>query len=342
MGAVAIWMLNATIYRPGAQSWDIMLSERCVRRVQDEAGTIRLDLSGKGAYFVAAVQYDGGVYRLPFLGPREMTANNFQKVFNMALYQVQSEILEQARRGVVLAMARNKEKPFRRRQPRQVVTRPSHPEDIPLVELNLVEAGVVLNPNIGMSGVDIDADAEREPVENDIENRVGELWRTMFHNIIALAPSPKNANEPSYCTITNQDTIDRVDERRFASKQLPFRRAVLKGVSHQKWRGLFNLFFPATIHGKPPQGFCAAGYYAMWRGVLTDTAPAHLAIIRRKLLDKWRDLLWVPNAATDRMWDTRVATNGVFKRLGSEVGPAPQIAINPQCSLDDFTLDEPE
>jgi hypothetical protein len=350
-GAIMVWMLNAHIYRPGDQRWDLPLVACCaLQRPQgnndwEETGIadneeLEPAFEVRGAYFVADLVWDNDLFRLPALGERELDMAQFRAVFNIGFHQLQSAMMSQAITGRTRTLAKNMVKHPRIPRPRNLVMREPLPDNPPVEDFGLGEAGVTIAANTGMNGTDIEGGLAIPHLDPDAQ--VGLIWQELFHNIMAVSPNERNG--PSYCTL-RAEVINTVTEQLFVSTTLPFHAVQLKIVDINTWdKILFDRFFPPKIlrtEGRITlQNFRLCTYFAMWETLVADVTPDGLRLIRRQLLERWRNLAWLPYSSVDRMWDTRVAGTGNFKRLpvGTR-GAAPKIAINPRLNIvDDFTL----
>jgi hypothetical protein len=345
-----VWMLNAHIFRPGDKSWDRPLIQCCaLQRPQgadeewEESGiaaeeeNLEPALKIRGAYFVSDIKFmEVGVFMLPRLGPRELNMKQIKDVFNLDFRKIESAMMSQGITRRTRIVAKNLVRHPRIPRPQHLVTRETLPDEPPIPDFGLAAAGVV-ELNTG--------EAQFYPTEDNIDIRVGRIWQELFHNIIAVSPNQKSTTSSSYCTLTAAARSE-VQDTLFMSSALPFTAVQLKEVTVTTWDTvLFDRFFPSHIEQDPIkrvslQNFRACSFYTQWETLLQDVSHEDKTVIRRKLLGKWQDLVWLPYSAADRMWDTRTARGRGFKKLPMDLhGTAPKIAINPRHQdLADFTL----
>jgi hypothetical protein len=350
LGAIMVWMLNAHIFRPGDKSWDRPLIQCCaLQRPQgadnewEELGiaveeeNLEPALEIRGAYFVSDIKFmEAGVYMLPRLGPRELSMKQIKEVFHLEFRKIEAAMMSQGITRKTRIVAKNMVRYPRIPRPQHLVTRDTFPDDPPIPDFGLAAAGV-MEPN--------NDEAQPYPAEDTIDIRVGRIWQELFHNIIAVSPNQKSTTSSSYCTLSAAARSE-VQDTLFTSSTLPFTAVQLKEVTVTTWDTVFfDRFFPSHIEQDPIkrislQNFRTCSFYTQWETLLQDVSHEDKAIVRRKILDKWQGLAWLPYSAADRMWDTRTARGRGFKKLPLGFhGTAPKIAINPRHhDLADFTL----
>lgn len=338
-GAIAVWMLNATIFRPGEQEWDLILMKKCAFQDSNPSGRTSPAFYSLGAYFVSDIRYDGGVYRLSRLsGGDELSLEEIKLVFNLTYYQLESSIVSQANTQKSRRVVKGIKAPQRGRRIRRAAALVDIPDEQLRVDFHLSESGVTSHRILDMTGDD-EHEAEEGDARIDIDARLTWIWHTLFADIIDCIPLPKNKQGPLYCTL-NVEGRESASSALFEQPNLPFTCAQLKMANVCTWDELFfDRFFPekaSLVHERRAnlqQHFPQCQYFMMWEVILTDTPYKYQGIIREKLLQEWRKLLWLPYSASDRMWITR-KVSGAFKQLGASGGAAPQIAVNERLAVD--------
>ncbi|TFY73437.1 hypothetical protein EWM64_g10575, partial [Hericium alpestre] len=167
------------------------------------------------------------------------------------------------------------------------------------------------------------------------------------YDVFSEVPNPKKGTEFSYAKLT-ADKRSAITPRVFKKRDLtPYFYCVhIRMVSGAHWHNIqFARFFPCPNFA-PPAGqknFHACSYFIDWTNLMNRVSQADSIVIRDRLYYSFKRLLWVPFAATDRMWVSRSPdVNGCIPLGGiTNRDPAPWLAINEIMSntLTSFVLD---
>lgn len=344
MGALAIWMLNALIFRQGEQRWDGEITRTAAYHAPDDLddeeddldahdmenliadGDAAPALSERGCYFISAVEQDHGLFRCPIT--RELDAQVYAKIYNVPSWSALEQLFQEGE-----AKQQRKEHAGQRRNRITAIFEDERqsPEREIAFELDNVELG----PSIMLTGRDITSNAIRPPDQGDVENGVsGEvngIWRQFLRDLLRKCPS--GADGP-YCVLTAAD-IEAVTETIYQSVTLPLRSVFVKVPQKQAWdTSLFDRFFPSRAHlakfNKPAQHFPHCGYYLRWQALINKTKGAGDEEIRASIRQEYNKLGWVPWNKADRMWIVESKETGQYSKLGVGRGQSGvRIAVNP-------------
>jgi hypothetical protein len=209
---------------------------------------------------------------------------------------------------------------------------------VPHVEFGLLDKGITIRPRMRPAGRDVDENAEfsdgAEP-EGDIDTIMRKIWSQFPFDVFTKGPNKKASNANSHIIMNRRDggnvTIDIF--KTFDLSQI-FTHVQAKTVDKALWSGLlFDRFFPPKNARAQPRGklqnFPYMGYYKTWVDIKGRMSNANVEVVRDALRIQWNQLYWVPFAASDRMWATKIMnTRDWTTHPSSHRGPSPHIAIN--------------
>lgn len=342
MGAIAIWMKNALIYRPGEQRWDTDIVKNAAfwdsndeenngeeAEVQDmiAAGDMAPALEERGCYFVSAVEKTRGIYHLPMA--RTLDAATYAMIYKVnTVPELELAFMQSA---IKRARQEPRSEPRRNRRKLHGPPRPRSPERD--IVFGLAEAGVRVAPLA--PGMPAQAIEHLPPMEGSPDGELNAVWQDFLRDILAVTPFAQGGGG-SYCTLTS-DERNAATEDIYCSSDLPFRAAIVKLADGNTWDTIFfDRFFPtsAEISRRPKQTqhYGACHYWTRWQVLMSKVREQD--IIRAKLLREFRKLRWLPWSSSDRIWVTGSKEKGMYKKLpeGHE-GPAPKLAVNQRCGI---------
>lgn len=326
LGASVIYMMNALIYRPSGQQRELILSAASSQHVIDEDDAeVPID-DARGLFFLADIVLNDNSYRLPT--QLRMTADVLAQMYGC-------KVLAEVELFFVPAMQV-------RQQPKANVTRVQNRfamstltsslreiEEVPAVEFNLAQSGIVAQPAVVMQGRDIQDD-EAAPQET-LDERVSAMWGQFAMDIVRKAPNKKNVQDPSYLVLAHEERRLATVEL-FQTDRLPLTNACYRVADDSMWAKAFDNYFPAdaTPRSVNTQNFGSVAYMAQWSLIRAQLDRDNLRLVRAALKRKFDKFVWIPYSS-DRIWSTTAQKGKVWMHLpvGAPV-PAPNLYINPR------------
>lgn len=284
LGAIAVWLLNSLIFRPGEQRWDEAIVETSVAyetgggirglavleegevvevddgvELDDEAegviaerDAIELIHSGdaipmtgtRGCYFLAAIGLEFGY--LTCGAAKEVAPQTYAMIYNQPTFQaLELTILEAHAKAV---RKTNQTKSRNRQRPVTDIQENMNDRD---KEFNLAAAGIRIPITRLLTGVEIIQGAaaggtleERFPGGILDADREVNLIWRQFLRDLLAFVPRMKDGTGSYCLLTT-DQISAATEEIYQGTVLPFRCAAIKVASQANWNELFfNRFFP--------------------------------------------------------------------------------------------------
>ncbi len=360
LASVAVYMLNAVIYRPSELRAEQALSraaaywyEPAVDPEEDdntgyEADEDRMEpcLDARGVYFVADIVKDRahGHYRLPV--GRNISAMDLTYLYGQTgglpavLQAVSGRSL-----GLSVLSRSNRD----RTNNKQPTVEVSLLQDPPMQDFALAERGIVRKRPMEMSGDDVDnlGDVETEP-EPSLDEVFTNIWAQFPSDIVQCAPNIRSRLAPSRITLSHTERQAANLEVFQSVTALPFESAYVRVLNKQQWRTLmFPRYFPpkGTPVNPKLQNFRNAQYFRDYAAAMGELQEKPAATVRQIFLNAFEDLSWTPHASTDRMWDTSTRTGGGWLAFPpGHTGPAVNIAVNRERlhSMMDIALYNPE
>ena len=374
LGAVAVWIKNSLIYRPGEQRWDEPIIEsstayetgdrfRNVAVMEDgqpvvqivegdgqqgvegdeevwmnaeemreliETGDAVPMIECRGCYFLSAVDSVEGTLLCPADG--EIAFEVYATVYNQPSFAALRVSFLQAH-----IKKQRKEAPATRRNRARPVVQPARTSPERDIDFGLAVAGVRLRRAQVLAGRDIIAAMDAghpDPGHNPaVDERVNDIWRQFFRDIVRITPSMKHGG--SYCTLSQEEIETRTDAD-YTNTTLPFTRVIVKAAPRETWDVLFfDRFFPpkakcvSTSTAKSRQHYHNCGWWLMWNLLAGDVDARGLELIRQRLRVHFGKLKWMPWSQADRVWKAGAATSGTVLRLPDDSSvPALHIAVN--------------
>lgn len=325
LGAIAIYMLNALLYRQGDREGDQELADACAMWIDsgenmeysdseaedDEYCQMVPIREDQGLYFVADIMDNDRHqrtthYRLP--APR-MKSKALQQIIGYK-YDVNELADLEGKLGLLnLAIPSARIHPTRLNNRAPVTASVTDFGDAPpRIDFGFEERGMTLNPNIGVYGDDVESDEESEEEgEDELTRKVTNLWFQMFVDILWLAPNRRNSTSPSYCSMPKQLRQNAKPEL-FEGYELPFHEIHYKVATRDEWHNIFDHFFPNKTD-KPRtrkiQNFPMAKYWNTYISLINRMdSGSDIIYLRKKLRIMFDKLTWMPAANADRMWDS--------------------------------------
>ena len=357
MGAIAVWMWNATVFRPGEQRWETPLMNAAAFWDSDDEDNLATEqeledmaasgdyapaLQSRGLYFLSAIEYRRDVFCLP--AARSLSDNEYAMVYNVESMSALQFTMKQSE------IQQAKQVDQVPRQTRRILnrahTRHSPARDIPL---GLDNSGVRLRAPRGFEEVARIAQQAEDANNNGqgiVDREVNIIWQEFLRDIIAIVPTTRRG-VGCYCTL-DSEAKSAVTEATYQATALPFKFALLKIAPMDTWDvTFFNRFFPSTamLPGRPTrvQHWPQCHYWMRWTSLLDQVPDSnHQEEIRIRLRHQFKELVWLPWSASDKIWQTSKRETGQYQRLPAESGEATavRIAVNERSRriLNHFTL----
>jgi hypothetical protein len=343
-------MLNALIYRPGEHTWEKMLGPGAAFYDSDDEdnaivnpdeiedmiaeGQMQPALHEQGAYFVAALICADTTWRLPV--NRTITERDLAHMFNTGTYLALKARFHQGEKN------RQNQQPdaprSRTRRRLTIALQRYSPERA--IDLGLEEAGMSTRIAVELVGPDINIDGlatgqlDNIPgVRTSLDQLMNQCWQDFLRDLIQVSPSSSRGGR--YCTLSAEER-EHATEALYKETALPFRVVVVKWTEAEQWDILlFQRYFPnsaqmASKSGTTLQHWPSCHYWRSWNQVLQDVpSSVHQEEMRRKLLEHFRQLTWLPWCSTDRIWVTKKRETGRYVRLPlGQSETSPTIALN--------------
>ena len=354
LGAMAIWMMNATFFRPGHTRNELYLAERACQQVVedpevDDPNATRVPiLDGGGSYFLCDVIQDTKTdgYRLPMQVAQRLedeTLFHIYRAGDLDTLRLRFGILAQSKKGS-------------RANPERTRNRTVHPttnvdlvrsEDRPRPQFPVHLNDITRHPRHIPQGRDVDELTRTNPTPRQDEHEgegsghhqrpVGEtvslIWEQFFLDLIAECPNMRDRMKPSWCNIPQAIRIQESTEELFRVPQLPLNAAQVTFCSTKQWEQHFKNLFPMPGEIQTTgQNYARVSYRRRWIQLigndgLSEVNRKQVAASVRKKFDQ---LAWLPYTAKDKIWATHTAKSAQWWTLPSRhEGAAPLIGINP-------------
>ncbi|KAI0713979.1 hypothetical protein C8Q76DRAFT_619963, partial [Earliella scabrosa] len=194
----------------------------------------------------------------------------------------------------------------------------ANPDAITPSVFGLDDLGIRLHPRLRLAGRDIEEDNFDEPVDEledgmDRDHHgllyadqiVDRIWAQFPYDLIQISPNLKSRINPAYTTLTSAEQ-QQVTLDLFKRPFFPFRCVWYRERDFKFWyETQFARFFPPkgqTLANVQNYGSCR--YMQDWMRVMTQVSHVNAKIIRKKMMEKFKDILWLPHTETTRIWDT--------------------------------------
>lgn len=208
--------------------------------------------------------------------------------------------------------------------------------DAPLFRL---EAEGYTRPTNGYDdGEDQDADDnEGEDKEDNLDKYCTRILLMFAHDVIARSPNPRSAGEPSYVSLSLARREDIKDNSLLSDMALSniFKFVSVKESSKAEWTRHFDRLFPkkgATPISDKSQGYRQSSYWRMHVRLVTQLSREAASSYRTQLKAHFDEFKWIPDTASDRMWQSKSKSKGtVFPK--NHVGPAALVVLGPKVAL---------
>lgn len=331
-GALAIYMINAIIYRPAEGRAEQVLLETACQHQSNLDGSTTPILYGRGLYFLADIAATEGIFQLP-------SSRQIDPTFLMDLYrrdsmdEIEAEMANFHAPQQVQAVhgALGKGGPIRTTK-----------SCLPRKRRMTCRVGT-LGDNSSEGDTDDGegsnslANGSRENEDDnlpELEERIRSIKRQFPSDILQLAPTPRSSAEQPWLLL-NQEERNRSKISAFKSLELIklFRQAQYKVMADAEWHDIIFLrYFPPQGRKDPDklQNFPACNYYREWQGLMAKLDEERAHSVQDTMFKWFNELCWVPHATTDRMWDTKKMISKQWRMLhGGEAQNCPRLAINP-------------
>jgi hypothetical protein len=200
-------------------------------------------------------------------------------------------------------------------------------QDDPIFQLS--EAGYELpNPSVDV-GSDLEVEEQVHDDNQDIDGKLTQMWYQFLLDIIAKAPNPRGATNPSYCITPTADRL-KIRDAFFQNRKLSdvWRACQYKVADQKLWTTAFGHLWPAKGHvtGLAVQNYRTCTYYVSWKQLLAEVDDATAKAIRAQMKKKFDELYWIPAASSDKVWNTKRAKGFAILPDGWSTA-APQLLV---------------
>lgn len=191
--------------------------------------------------------------------------------------------------------------------------------------------------NLEALGAALPVDEEDEDNVDDpprgLNEQVSALWSQFLADLLIKAPNPRRGSLP-YCRLDIWEK-EEVGEEGFKNPNLAiiwnivaFRRA-----TPSEWTSVFDRLFPSKVKEYAPttQNYTQCRWLQQWGKMLLTMDPSSIHITRTALRQSFDQLLWIPAAKSDRIWETKQQSGFTkYPRMEESTWTAPKIFINPK------------
>ena len=311
LAALAIYQINALIYRPADGRAEYALLEAACQHLPDKTGdsVTRPTLYSRGAYFLSDIMNEG-IYCLPTVRPIGPT-------ILAALYQrdnladIEAEFND---RETDDEMAVAASKPRKHKTTLELADDSDSDYEISSVG-EVPTAAIVEDP--------------------DVKNTIRKIMRQFPSDIFQLGPKRRVTEGSPWILLDREDAMNiNIDMFQSLDFRMVFRQVQCQIVKPEFWyEQVFGRYFPqkgaARMIGL--QHFPSATYYRLWGVLMSELDKESTEAIRKRLFCWFDEFLWVPYPDSDRMWSTKMMCGIVWFRLPmGEPQPCPALAINPR------------
>lgn len=339
LGAVAIYQINALIYRPAEGRAERLLLAAACQHLSDEeedCGT-RPIMYGRGLYFLSDIMEDGPYY-LPDIRPVDSWVLE-------AFYR--TEDMSGIETGITQTTIYPARKPRRTLKVTGIVENQDIEHDLSDegslagesdqggAEMWAEGAGEEMRPffecETPIDGGPETAGSESQEASlgNDVEmasngsvhmaNNIGPtpgssiddalspIQRQFPSDIFQLAPKSKAGGSFVKLNQTQRMSVTADIFRSLDFSQI-FHQVQYQVMTPKEWYTLvFARYFPAkgTVQRKALQNFPSATYYQEWTALMDRLDEGQATTYREAAFDWFGGLCWIPHPAVDRMWGTR-------------------------------------
>ncbi|THU75489.1 hypothetical protein K435DRAFT_707066, partial [Dendrothele bispora CBS 962.96] len=204
------------------------------------------------------------------------------------------------------------------------------PTEPPQVLFNLASQGYKLPPPPRDDGSDVEMHSISDNDGEGIDVKLTHLWRQFILDVTAKSPNMKKATAPSYLKLSPDDRAKITDA---LYKDMNFGELFVscryKYAGRDEFEKAFNYFFtpPGTLVAEGIQNYTNCKYWPKWQeysaGPKTTSKAMHSA-----LRELFMSLDWIPQAASDKMWNTSTKNTRDFTVLPvGHQGPAPRLLV---------------
>ena len=329
LGAIAVYMMNALIYRPGDHSWDHPLVENCAYWVgenyQGEEWNPNDEenypmLKDRGEYFLSDLAMDdnGRVVRMPhvrLLYPAQLaTVYNHSRISELqAAFGVSSllatpneELSLQARS---YRLRRKKMAPLIAPFQKEIFNQPA-PRTGLADHITIVRAQGPSGPDIDpydMGEDHLDEDLPLLGSSMDLDRELRDIQLQMaFDHLYATPNTRDDLHESAYITLTLDEMLQTQPEV-FQSQLLPFRAVHLRAGSEKMWNTFVKYCYPYKGEKVPPRATgrrtspAFEGYLRLLNNIPSSSEAKRVTDFLRSGL---QTRLWAPIVDQERLWRT--------------------------------------
>ncbi|KAJ4469609.1 hypothetical protein C8R41DRAFT_970774 [Lentinula lateritia] len=334
--AACVWLLNGLHSRPddGSSARNLMTTvlpltdsldpdPNTVLFLSQEEEFAELPYNPFGVIFLRCISLKVPVPRMRHNPEVFLLPNSFQYLFNAT----QDEIRHKYHSiGVV---------PRHVEAQRRIVTNKTRrtkrfipvDEILPGSQFNLESRGYALPPPPADDGSDKECENEEE---GNLDAKLTSIWFQFLLDMADRSPAPKRSSSASYLKLTSA-------QRQHAGEELYMNLKLSDVWTAVRWKlgtpsefqTAFGNLFPEKDHETQPkvQNYTQCRYYMEWKTICASGDAKTITAARQELWRKVLRLQWIPQAASDKMWNTQQP-----KRQDASVrfppdseGPAPRI-----------------
>jgi hypothetical protein len=341
LSAGLVYYFNSTFTtEPAGDKWDRLRRKLCRRALNEDGEAVPVDRI-QGTWFWADIVTNGAAPKVPTaLGaPGDLLCSVFD------VQTVEDLHLLVGAHGAVAAEPRAPGNPRRtnNRRPNNLTVQDVRVgAPVPRERFDLVARGVMLQPIFQDEpeprGADLDPESDDEDDDREdhrsIDQIVEDMWTSMPYEVMAQSANERSATAPSYTLLSNAQILQ--------TTTALFNRTDLRGVwdaayfrvvTEKEWQAICWRLFPDKFFvptADPFMHYPNMRYWNDWKKVRTRLSLGDVKIVRKELLKRFKTLLWVPRAESDRVWRTSLARKPrhLF-RIPPGTANAVSLALNP-------------
>ena len=357
LGAVCVYMLNAVMSRPSDWRAERTLRDTCTihlpENVDLDDDSLDDDLfdnlhpspEQQGLYFLADIVRDARHYWIRFPAVRHPEIAQLCILYHAASMAEIENLMGAT--GISHTQQPANLHRISNRRAHTLSIQFVNPDAIIPHTFNLDMTSVRLRTRLHMTGPDVQDLSDEDEDEDEDFPRDGSgsilpdalldrIWAQFPYDLIQVSPNLKHRRDPPYTVLSavqqSQVTLDLFKRPIFPFRKVWYRVRDAKFWNHTQ----FDRYFPPKgAQLSNLQNFTACLYFQDWMRLMSRVSDRDAKVIRLKIQEKFKEILWLPHTETSRIWDTRqpLATQSAHKwqYLSSEdilsTGPAPRISI---------------
>ncbi|KAI0781225.1 hypothetical protein BD413DRAFT_503657, partial [Trametes elegans] len=364
--AVLVFMLNATLSAPSTHTAEMVLADASAMKIprpaDDDNANEDQDMhpdnvvpigTSQGLYCVCDIVRDSRSHCWRIPNSHSMNINQLLVLFHSPTLAALTGTMGAT--GIECHTKGGNKARTRNRRGYTLDVREVNADAVQSLNLALANEDVVMWQPVILSGPDVDGAGEGDVAvqandlaeddalllapNGDIDYLVDRIWAQFAFDLIQVSPNNINRFEPAYATLSSAERL-LVTPDLYRRPAIPFSASWYRFRGDQEWSAIFNRLFPPHGHVSfQVQNYNSCQYYQLWQLLSSQCQQAGFERLRAKLRTVFGSLLWLPDAASDRIWVTRphADTANNWKRLardGATQGKGVHIVINRGVWLD--------